>query len=131
MNKMSVNTLAESLGITITQLKEGYVEATMPVDHRTHQPYGLLHGGASVSLAETLGSIGSHYLVTEQGKGAVGIEINANHVREMRKGVVTGKARIVHQGGKLHIWQIDLTDEQERLIAICRLTVMIVTAPKA
>ncbi len=125
---MGQNTLGESLGIDIQKVEDGYVEGTMPVDHRTHQPYGLLHGGASVALAETLGSVGSHFLVADQGKGAVGIEINANHVKGKRDGVVTGKAKIVHRGGKLHIWSIDIVDEQDKLICTSRLTVMIVPA---
>ncbi|MDG1780513.1 MAG: hotdog fold thioesterase [Flavobacteriales bacterium] len=128
LDKMGQNTLGESLGIDIQKVEDGYVEGTMPVDHRTHQPYGLLHGGASVALAETLGSVGSHFLVADQGKGAVGIEINANHVKGKRDGVVTGKAKIVHRGGKLHIWSIDIVDEQDKLICTSRLTVMIVPA---
>ena len=128
LDKMGQNTLGESLGIDIQKVEDGYVEGTMPVDHRTHQPYGLLHGGASVALAETLGSVGSHFLVADQGNGAVGIEINANHVKGKRDGVVTGKAKIVHRGGKLHIWSIDIVDEQDKLICTSRLTVMIVPA---
>ena len=128
LDKMGQNTLGESLGIDIQKVEDGYVEGTMPVDHRTHHPYGLLHGGASVALAETLGSVGSHFLVADQGKGAVGIEINANHVKGKRDGVVTGKAKIVHRGGKLHIWSIDIVDEQDKLICTSRLTVMIVPA---
>lgn len=128
LDKMGKNTLGESLGIDIQKVEDGYVEGTMPVDHRTHQPYGLLHGGASVALAETLGSVGSHFLVADQGKGAVGIEINANHVKGKRDGTVTGKAKLVHRGGKLHIWSIDIVDEQDKLICTSRLTVMIVPA---
>ena len=81
MKSLSKNTIAEALGLNITSVEEGLVKGELPVDHRTHQPYGLLHGGASVVLAETLGSVGSHFLVEQDGKGAVGIEINANHVR--------------------------------------------------
>lgn len=131
MNEMFVNTLGVTLGMKFTVAKPGYMEATMPVDARTHQPYGLLHGGASVALAESLGSLGSHLLVKDQGKGAVGVEINANHLRSKRHGIVTGKARIVHQGGKIHVWQIDIVDEEDKMIATSRLTVMIIPAPKA
>lgn len=123
---MNANTIGESLGIVITRLEETYVEGTMPVDHRTRQPYGLLHGGASVTLAETLGSVGSHFLVADQGKGAVGIEINANHIKGKKDGVVTGKATLKHKGGRLHVWAIDIVDEENQLIATSRLTVMIV-----
>lgn len=123
---MSKNTLGESLGIEITHVETGYVEGTMPVDQRTHQPYGLLHGGATAALAETLGSVGSHFMVADQKKAAVGIEINANHLRGKRDGMVTGKARCVHQGGRMHVWNIDVVDEDAKLIATARLTVMIV-----
>ncbi len=123
---MNANTIGESLGIDITRLEDAYVEGTMPVDHRTRQPYGLLHGGASVVLAETLGSVGSHFLVADQGKGAVGIEINANHIKGKKDGVVTGKATLKHKGGRLHVWAIDIVDEENQLIATSRLTVMIV-----
>lgn len=126
INKNTKNTLGESLGMRLTKIEKGYVEGSMPVDGRTHQPYGLLHGGASATLAETLGSVGSHFLVHEQGKAAVGVEINTNHLKGKRSGTVTGKAKIVHQGGKLHVWNIDIVDEQERLIAVARLTVMII-----
>ncbi len=128
LKKMMSNTLGESLGIDITKVEDGYVEGTMPVDHRTHQPYGLLHGGASVALAETLGSVGSHFLVADQGKSAVGIEVNANHVKGKRDGIVTGKATLAHKGGRLHVWTIDIVDEDDQLIATSRLTVMIVPA---
>lgn len=123
---MSKNTLGESLGIRITKVEADYVEGSMPVDHRTHQPYGLLHGGASVALAETLGSVGSHFLVHDQGKMAVGIEINANHLRGKRSGTVTGKARLIHKGGRMHVWNIEVVDEEEQLIATARLTTMII-----
>jgi uncharacterized protein (TIGR00369 family) len=125
-SKMTQGTLGEALGMELTKLEEGYVEGTMPVDGRTRQPYGLLHGGASAALAETLGSVGSHFLVKDEGKAAVGIEINTNHLKGKRDGVVTGKASIVHKGGRLHVWNIDIVDEQDTLIATGRLTVMII-----
>lgn len=125
---MSKGTLGEALGIELTHIEKGYVEGTMPVDHRTRQPYGLLHGGASVALAETLGSVGSHFIVSEKGMAAVGIEINANHLRGKRDGIVTGKARIVHEGGKMHVWNIEIVDEAGKLIATSRLTSMIIPA---
>lgn len=131
MNEISKNTLGDSLGMVLTKIEEGYVEGTMPVDARTHQPYGRLHGGATAALAETLGSVGSHFLVEKEGKGAVGVEINANHLRGVSKGLVTGKATIVHKGGKMHVWNIDVSDEQERLVAVARLTVMIIPMSNA
>ncbi len=127
IDRMTRNTLGEALGMKLVKIEKGYVEGTMPVDERTRQPYGLLHGGASAALAETLGSVGSHYLVSEQGKAAVGIEINTNHLKGKREGIVTGKAFIKHQGGRIHVWNIDIVDEQDQLIATARLTVMIIS----
>ena len=97
----------------------------MPVDHRTQQPYGLLHGGASAALAETLGSYGSHLLAQEKGGIAVGVELNINHVKSKRSGTVKGIAKILHQGRSIHIWNIDIIDEEKQLIASSRLTVMV------
>ena len=124
---MGENTIAKTLGLEITSVEDGLVKGKMPVDSRTHQPYGLLHGGASVVLAETLGSVGSHFLVEKSGKGAVGIEVNANHLRSVRSGFVYGTAKIVHKGGKLHVWSIDIKDDKDRLVCTSRLTVMIIS----
>ena len=121
-------TIAEVLGIEVISINEGRVKGKMPVDARTHQPYGMLHGGASVVLAETLGSIGSHFLVKDDGKSAVGVEVNANHVKSVREGWVYGDAQIVHQGGKLHVWSIEIKNEEGELICTSRLTVMIIPA---
>ena len=121
-------TIAEVLGIEILEINDDNVKGKMPVDSRTHQPYGMLHGGASVVLAETLGSIGSHFLVKDDGKAAVGIEVNANHVKSIREGWVYGEAKIVHRGGKLHIWSIEIKNEAGELICTSRLTVMIIQA---
>ena len=126
LNKLGQNTIAEAIGLEIISVEEGLVKGKLPVDSRTHQPYGLLHGGASVVLAETLGSIGSHFLVEKEGKGAVGIEINANHVRSVKSGWVYGTATIKHRGGKLHVWSIDIVDESDKLVCTSRLTVMII-----
>lgn len=127
--EMLKGTLAQSLGMEFTKVEEGYVEGTMPVDERTHQPMGLLHGGASAALAETLGSVGSVQLINIKTHSPVGIEISCNHVRGKRSGTVTGKASIVHHGGKIHVWNIDIVDEEEKLIATSRLTVMIIPNP--
>ena len=126
LREIGKNTIAEALGMELTEIGDGEVKGKLPVDSRTHQPYGLLHGGASVVLAETLGSVGSHFLVDGKGKGAVGIEVNANHVKGVREGWVHGHATLVHRGGKLHIWSIDIRDDDGDLVCISRLTVMIV-----
>lgn len=123
------NTISEALGLEIMEVQHGRVVGRIPVDRRTHQPYGLLHGGASVVLAETLGSVGSHYIAAPRGQGAVGIEVNANHLRSVRSGWVTGHARLHHEGGKLHVWHIDLSDDSGKAVCTARLTVMLVPAP--
>ena len=122
--------LGDALGIVITSCEEGLVKGTMPVDERTHQPYGILHGGASVVLAETLGSVGSYFLVKNDGKIAVGVEVNANHLRQVRDGLVYGTAQIQHRGKSLHVWTIDIRDGDQRLVCTSRLTVMIVDPRK-
>ena len=125
VNALRQSTMLGALGIEFTKAEQGYLEATMPVDARTHQPYGLLHGGASAALAETLGSFGSHLLVQEIGGLAVGVELNINHLKSKRHGTITGKARILHQGKNSHVWNIEIVDEDQQLIAVSRLTVMI------
>ena len=124
-NSLSNSTLLGALGIEFTHIAEGHIEATMPVDHRTKQPYGLLHGGASAALAETIGSYGSHLMASANGGIAVGVELNINHVKSKRNGTVTGIAKILHQGRSIHIWNIDIVDEEKQLIASSRLTVMV------
>ncbi|RZA20044.1 MAG: hotdog fold thioesterase, partial [Lysobacteraceae bacterium] len=109
LNARSTGTLMETLGIEFTELGDGYLRATMPVDARTHQPYGLLHGGASVALAETLGS--SAGMLMAGGNAVVGLEINANHLRAVRSGIVTGTARAVHVGRSTQVWEIRIEDE--------------------
>ena len=103
----------------------------MPVDHRTKQPYGLLHGGASVALAETLGSIGSALVVDQSKFNCVGLEINANHLRSVRDGFVTGIARPIHIGASTHVWDIRITDQRDKLVCISRLTVAVIKKPSA
>ena len=127
LNYMSKNTIAEAIGLELTSIENGVVTGKIPVDSRTHQPYGLLHGGASVVLAETLGSVGSHFIEEKDGKGAVGVEINANHIRSVKSGWVFGTATLKHRGGKLHVWSIDIKDEEEKLVCTSRLTVMIIS----
>jgi len=124
-NNFCKNTLMETLGIVFTDAGEGYLQATMPVTPQVHQPMGLLHGGASVALAESVGSAASLLFVNPALTEVRGIEISANHVRSKRDGIVTGTARIIHQGRSLHLWEIKITDEQDRLISICKLTNMV------
>ena len=126
-NQFGKETIAEVIGLEIISIEDGRVTGKIPVDKRTKQPYGLLHGGASVVLAETLGSIGSHHLVSESGKGAVGIEINANHVRSEKSGWVYGTADIIHKGKKIHVWGIEIKNEEGKLVCTSRLTVMIIS----
>jgi 1,4-dihydroxy-2-naphthoyl-CoA hydrolase len=114
------------LGIRFTQLGEDFLRATMPVNERTHQPFGLLHGGASVALAETVGSVASMLCVDAERYMCVGQEINANHVRGKSHGTVTATARPFHLGGRSHVWHIEIRDEDERLVCVSRLTMAIV-----
>lgn len=126
LNKMSVNTMVEHLGIVFTEIGDGYISATMPVDHRTHQPYGLLHGGASVALAETLGSVAAHCCIDTAIQYCVGLDINANHVKAVKAGVVTGTTRPIHIGKRTHVWEIRITNEKEELICISRITMAVI-----
>ena len=118
--------MMEHLGIEITRLGDTFIEARMPVDHRTHQPYGLLHGGASVVLAETLGSVASHCTLTDDNKYCVGLEINANHLRSVKSGYVYGTARPIHLGNRTQVWEIRIVNENQDLVCISRITMAIV-----
>lgn len=126
VEQMGKNTMVEHLGIEITDHGEDYICGRMPVDHRTHQPLGLLHGGASVVLAETLGSVASMLLIDQNTQICVGIEINANHIKSIRNGFVTGKATPIHLGKKTHVWDIRITSETGDLICVSRLTLAII-----
>jgi len=118
-------TLINTIGIEITEIGEDFVRGTMPVDARTHQPYGILHGGASIALAETLGSYAAMLSCDPQFR-AVGIDINANHVRAVASGIVTGTARPLHVGRSTQVWEIRIEDETGRLVCISRLTTAVV-----
>jgi 1,4-dihydroxy-2-naphthoyl-CoA hydrolase len=118
--------IGHSLGIELTELSRALVSGKMPVDHRTHQPYGLLHGGASVVLAETLASIGAWLNIEDSSKMAVGVEINANHIRPMRNGWVYGEARPIHRGATTQVWGIELKTESGALVCISRCTLSVV-----
>jgi uncharacterized protein (TIGR00369 family) len=127
LNELSRNTLIEHLGIVFTEAGEDWVRATMPVDARTRQPYGLLHGGASVVLAETLGSSAGNLCVDPDTQMCVGLEINANHLRAATDGHVTGTARAVHVGRSTQVWDITIEDEAGRRVCVSRLTLAVVT----
>ena len=125
LNSTSAGTMAEHLGIEYTGMGPDFLEARMPVDARTRQPYGLLHGGASMVLAETLGSYGAALTVDPSRLLVVGQEINANHLRAVREGFVTGTARPVHLGGRSQVWSIEVVDPAGRLVCISRLTLAV------
>lgn len=119
--------IIQHLGIEFTEAGDGYLVARMPVDHRTHQPFGILHGGASVVLAESLGSVASFMFLDDPAKQqAVGLEINANHIRSVREGWVYGRCEPIHIGRTTHIWGIHITNEAGKLVCISRLTVSII-----
>lgn len=124
------NTLINALGIEITSLEKGKVVATMPVDNRTRQPFGLLHGGASVALAETVASIGAFELVDKETESVAGLEINANHVRGKREGMVTAIATVLHQGRTTMVWDIKIVDEEDKLICVSRCTMAVIKKSK-
>ncbi|MDP1811264.1 MAG: hotdog fold thioesterase [Sediminibacterium sp.] len=119
------NTMGDHLGIRFSELGENFLKATMPVDERTKQPYGLLHGGASVALAETLGSIGAALVIDPELFICVGQEVNANHLRGVKGGLVTGITTPIHIGASSHVWEIKIYDEAEKLVCISRITVAI------
>jgi 1,4-dihydroxy-2-naphthoyl-CoA hydrolase len=120
------DTMIANVGIKFTEIGEDFVRATMPVDSRTVQPHGLLHGGASVALAETLGSTGAAMCVDADQYQVVGQEINANHVRAARSGLVTGTARPVHIGGRTQVWSIEIVNDAGKLVCISRITMAVI-----
>lgn len=128
LHSVRENTMAEHLDIRVTAIGDDFIQATMPVDHRTHQPFGLLHGGASVALAETIGSIAAH-LAAPAGSQVVGLEINANHLRGVREGRVTGTAKPLRIGRTTQVWDIRIVDAAGCLVCVSRIT-MAVLAPK-
>ena len=126
INAWRKNTMVEHLGIELTEVGEGYLCGKMPVDHRTHQPMGLLHGGASVALAETLGSIGAQLSVDQSKYACVGLEINANHIKGVHSGYVFGKATAVHIGRSTQVWEIRITNEAAELVCLSRITMAVI-----
>jgi 1,4-dihydroxy-2-naphthoyl-CoA hydrolase len=125
LNSSSKDTMMEVLGIKYTEIGEDYICGTMPVDKRTHQPMGIMHGGASAALIETLGSIGSHLFIDSDTQFSSGLDLNINHIRAVRSGIVTGKAILVHKGKTTHVWQVNITNEENKLVSTGRLTVFI------
>lgn len=125
LNLLRKDTMADWMGISFSEVGEDFLKATMPVDNHTRQPYGLLHGGASAALAETVGSVASAACIDPEKQICVGIEINCNHIKGKRDGLVTATVKPLHLGATTHVWDIRITDEQERLVCISRLTVAI------
>jgi 1,4-dihydroxy-2-naphthoyl-CoA hydrolase len=129
-NEISKNTLMQTLNIEYIDAGPDYLTATMPVNPSVHQPMGLLHGGASVALAESVGSAASFLYVNSKHSEVRGIEISANHLKAKRDGIVTATARIIHKGSSIHLWEIRITDEKEALISLCKLTTMVLPKRK-
>jgi uncharacterized protein (TIGR00369 family) len=130
-NHVSKNTLMQTLNIEYTDAGEDFLVATMPVNASVHQPMGLLHGGASVALAESVGSAASMIYVNSELSEVRGIEISANHLKAKRDGIVTATAKIVHKGRSIHLWEIRITDENNNLISLCKLTNMVLPKRKS
>ena len=131
INGWTRNTMMETLDIRVTAFGDDWLAGTMPVDHRTHQPYGLLHGGASVALAETLGSTAAMLTLDPDKEMTVGLDINANHIRGVRSGVVTGTARALHIGRSTQVWEIRIEDEAGALVCISRITMAVIATRTA
>lgn len=125
LNRLSRNTLSEQIGIEFTAAGEDFIEAKMPVDRRTHQPFGLLHGGASVALAETLGSVAATCCVDQTREFCVGLEINANHIRSVKSGFVKGTAKPIHIGKKTQVWEVRIVSETDELVCVSRITLAV------
>ena len=128
--KMEHGNILEVLGIEVLEIGDDFVKGKMPVDHRTHQPHGILHGGASVVLAESLGSIASNLVVDSSKQYAVGLDVNANHLRPVSEGYVYGISRPIHIGRKSHVWSIEITNEEGKMVCISRLTMSVIDIPK-
>ncbi|HET8574494.1 MAG TPA: hotdog fold thioesterase [Edaphocola sp.] len=125
LNRKCKNTMAEALDMRFTGIGDDYLQIEMPVNEKTHQPYGLLHGGASAALAETAGSVASALCIDPEKQICVGIEINCNHVRGIKEGMVTATARPLHLGASTHVWDIKITNGKAQLICVSRLTVAV------
>jgi len=126
INGWNANSMVDHLGMRVIEVGDDFIRGTMPVDHRTKQPFGLLHGGASVALAETLGSLAGTMCIDSTNEMAVGLDINANHVRAAKSGMVTGTARPLHVGRNTQVWEIRIENEDGKLVCISRLTLAVV-----
>jgi len=125
VQQRGIGTMVEHLEINITEIGDNFLKGTMPVDHRTVQPMGILHGGASVALAETLGSIAANLVIDSEKKYCVGLDINANHIRAAKRGLVTGVAKPIHLGSSTQVWSIEITNEETKLVCVSRLTMAV------
>lgn len=130
LNQRPNNHIGSLLGIEFTEIGENFIKAKMPVDKRTHQPIGILHGGASVVLAETLGSVASNLILNPEIEMGVGLEVNANHLRPVKSGFVNGICTPIHIGSKTHVWDIKISDDDGKINCISRLTVAIIPVSK-
>ena len=130
MTELGLNGATSHMGIEFTEVGDDFMRATMPVDHRTKQPFGLLHGGASVLLAETVGSMAANFCVAK-GQAAVGLDINANHVRGVTEGYVTATATPVNLGRTIQVWQINIVDQRDKLVCSSRLTMAVIPKPSS
>jgi 1,4-dihydroxy-2-naphthoyl-CoA hydrolase len=126
LNSLSKNTLMETLSIEFTEIGKDFVRAKMPVDFRVYQPYGILHGGATAALAETVGSCASAIFLNDNSKLVKGIELSINHLKSKKEGTVFATAELIHKGRTTHLWEIRIVDEAENLISICKLTNIII-----
>ena len=126
LNELNKNTLMEVLEIEYVEVGDNYVIAKMPVNHKTHQPMGLLHGGASAALIESIGSMGSALCIDHKTHAIVGLEVNANHIKGVSSGYVYANGKLMHQGRRTHLWQVDIKNEQDNLVCTGRLTVMVI-----
>lgn len=129
LNKLSEGTMAAALDIQFTEIGDDFLKATMPVNDNTRQPYGLLHGGASAALAETIGSVAASLCINRENQICVGLDINCNHVRGKKDGMVTATATAAHIGASTHVWEINIHDERHKLVCISRLTMAILKKP--
>ena len=130
INELGNNSMIAYMGIKFVKIEKNFIEAVMPVDHRTVQPYGILHGGASVVLAETLGSIASSLVIDQTKERAVGIEVNANHIKSVSKGEVIGRTSPIHIGKRTHVWNTEIRNESKQLISVSRITIAILQLQK-
>ncbi|MBA3827343.1 MAG: hotdog fold thioesterase [Taibaiella sp.] len=126
VNAMCTGTMAEILNIKFIEIADNHIKASMPVNNHTRQPYGLLHGGASAALAETIGSVASSLCIDTEKHNCVGIEINCNHIRDKKDGIVIATCEPLHIGAATHVWDIKIKDEREKLVCVSRLTVAII-----